>query len=573
MRLWVLLNYRNPLWRHTGLALVVGTVFLTLFYFQMGPKPVMPRPGMDLFSGPGAYGKLGTITELLGQGRFILNYQTSFGSDKDRILFDVNARLEEPETIWLMKSPKAYNNNGAWILDGPLEVDAKSPSQELLLGHGNIAAKEPALQWEHGVWTGLSTLVWDDVQGESRGRWTLPQGWHRGLDGKFHIDQGPLRWVAADPKGALRKMDAQQGWMNFSFTDGHLEGIVAKLQDGSIRAHTAEIDPTLIHWTGPIHFLREDGWQGNAAAGELPRPVSGQALELVELAEFKALRQNNEGPETLTARGVRWTPAGLRLEGDVRWDQPQDGQRLGLRAPRVLMRKMAGGTDLPPTLPVGETWAEGQAVITWGLRSLSSPRMQFKQSDRRWRMQSPVLGRAEEGTFVAESAYGSPARWVFEGPIQAHFLDGSAIRGTHLVWEAQVWTFKGQAATWTRFGERLSGPRVIRVDKELRFPDGLTGALVGQDGDVLLRADQGTRKQGKATLDGHVECYGQGWRLQAEHISVTLGQGKVTQMSAKGTVTLRGRLGEGQGDSLGLDLATKTAQWQGKVHGLAEIQP
>jgi hypothetical protein len=372
----------------------------------------------------------------------------------------------------------------------------------------------------------------------------------------------------------LQKINAQKGWLNFGFTNGHLEDIVTELQDGSIRAQTAEIEPTLIRWAGPIHFLREDGWQGEAAGGKVPRPESGQPLKLVELAQFKALRQNKEGPETLTARGVRWTPAGLRMEGDVHWEQPQDGQVLSLRAPRVIMRKEAGGSDLPATLPVGETWAEGQAVITWGLRSLSSPRMQFKQSDRRWRMQSPVLGRAEEGTFSAESAYGSPARWVFEGPLQARYLDGTAVRGSRLVWEAQTWTFKGQPATWTRLRERLSGPCVVRTKSEIRFPEGLTGALAAQDGDVLLRADGGALQQGKVTLDGRVECYGQGWRLQAEHISVTLGQGNVVkQMSAKGTVTLKGRLGEGQGDFLDLDLLTRTAQWKGRVHGLAEIQP
>ena len=61
------------------------------------------------------------------------------------------------------------------------------------------------------------------------------------------------------------------------------------------------------------------------------------------------------------------------------------------------------GKDLPDNLPVGHAVAEGQALLTWGKRSLSSPRMEAERATRRWRLQAPVYGRSEDGTFSGPS--------------------------------------------------------------------------------------------------------------------------------------------------------------------------
>ena len=289
---------------------------------------------------------------------------------------------------------------------------------------------------------------------------------------------------------------------------------------------------------------------------------------------FSAERAVPEGKETLDAEGIRWTLAGLRLEGNVRWLQPLDGQRLSLRAPRVLIRE-GEGPDLPPSLPIGEAWAEGTAVLAWGNRSLSSPRIEVRRKQQSWRIQAPCLGRGEQGTFSAGLGEGNPLKWQFEGPIRASLVTGGILRGDHLTWEGDLWTFQGRPATWTQLRQRLAGPKILRKFNLVQFPEGVSGALAASAGDLTIRADRCEASPQQVKLDGRVECAGQGWRVKAEQVIVKLGADLVVRaITAKGGVALSGTLGEGWGDALELDLTNGThSKWLGKVNGTAEVQP
>jgi hypothetical protein len=58
--------------------------------------------------------------------------------------------------------------------------------------------------------------------------------------------------------------------------------------------------------------------------------------------------------------------------------------------------------------------------------------------------------------------------------------------------------------------------------------------------------------------------------LQADHISVNLGPGNtVTNIQARGSVVLKGSMGEGWGEALDLDPRGNVAHWVGKVRGRA----
>ena len=572
MSAWTLFNTRSPLWRVAGGALVLGILGVTGVYMGRGPRPLKPENGDPLYLGSGTRGRFGTFVEQLGEGRFALSYETIQGTQDEITLDKVTGRLEEPLTVWGMVSPAAQRIKGIWTLMGPMTVDAQDTVLKVPAGRGVMKETGPALGWDHGVWTGLSTLVWDDLQGNARGRWTLPPGWHRGLDGQFVVDKGPVNWVAADP-GALKNLTAQRMQASLGFQDGRLEGVDAALEGGAVQAAIVRIQPADVLFDAPIAFQREDGWSGTASHALAPRPDKGRPFDRMEFRDFKATRATEGGPETLTSLGARWTPAGLRLEGDVKWEQPLEGLKATLRAPRVLQRT-APGPDLPPDLQVGQTWAEPQAVLTWGERSLSSPRIEGRHRQRTWKIQAPALGRGELGTFSAGEGTGNLLKWQFKGPIQARFFDGAQVRSDALVWEGSVMTLTGRPVTWTRLRQRLSGLKVIKTKDQVIFPQGIAGALAAQEGDINLRADRGQAKGDLLTLDSRVECQGQGWRLQAEHISVTLGPGNVVkQMTANGSVVLRGRMGEGRGDTLDLDPGLQVANWHGNVQALTEVRP
>jgi len=573
MRLWNFLNARNPLWKYLGWTTLGGVAGLSGLFFFLGPRPLPPKAKGELFKG--SEGRFGTITEQLNEGRiFVLDYDTIVGNQENLELSSVKARLEEPETLWRLKSPSGRRTTGQWTLQGPMEVEATAVPAGPLLGRGSIPQTGPALLWDHGVWKGLAPLEWQDLEGQGRGRWLLPSGWRRELDGRFIVDRGPVVWEATDP-GMVKHLQAERLWLTLGFREGHLEQVTAQLEDGRIWAAGADLDAKAIRWSAPLRFERNDGWHGSSGGGFAPRPEKGQPLEQVELKSFRAARLVQGGTDDLQAEGARWSPAGLRLEGNVRWEQPLDGERLTLRAPRVLIREGAGG-DLPAALPLGEAWAEGHPVLSWGARSLSSPRMEARKAERTWRIQAPVIGRGEQGTFTAGAGHGSPRRWEFEGPVKANVFNGGTLRGGKLVWEAETWTFTGNPATWSRLRERLSGPRILRREGAITFPEGITGALVSLDGDFMLRADRAEYRKDEIQLSGRVECQGRGWRLQADRISVRLAPGNIVkQVGARGSVALRGRMGEGWGESLELDLdpAASKARWQGRVRGVADIQP
>lgn len=562
---------RHPLWRRVGLGLVAGTLGLSLYFLLLGGQGMPGRTaGGDPLFGEGTRGRVGTLTEQLGDNRMVLAYRTIEGSEEDLRLEGVAGRLDEPAGAWRMAAPTARREAGVWTLQGPMDLQVMEPGTSALLGRGRIDATAPALRWAGGAWEGLAPLRWESLAGSGRGIWHLPAGWRRDPGGRFRVEQGgPVLWQAPSegPLPTLQSMEAQRLWATPGFQAGHLEGVMARLSEGSLRASVADLSPDTVSWPGPLAFERADGWRGEAQGGVAPRPAPGVRFQQVEFHGFKAHRAVAGGEEQLSTEGARWTPAGLRLEGSVVWDQPLDGQRLILKAPRVLMREAAGG-DLPASLPVGHAVAEGQALLTWGRRSLSSPRIQVERATRRWTLQAPVLGRAEEGTFTGGAGQGDPRGWIIEGPVQVNLFSGGSLRGGRLVWEEAVWTLTGRPAAWNRLRERLSGPRIVRKGDQVSFPEGLNGTLAAADGDLFLRADQGQSGAQKVVLSGEVECRGQGWRLGASTVTITVGPDRTVRLvQAQGAVALRGRLGEGQGEALELEPAAQSVRWQGRVRG------
>jgi hypothetical protein len=562
---------RHPLWRSLGWGLVAGTLGLTVRFLMVGGEGMPGRTvGGDPLFGEGIKGSVGTLTEQLGSNRMVLAYRTIEGAEEDLRLETVTGHLDEPTGVWRMLSPKARRQAGVWTLQGPLDLEVADPGTKALLGRGRVENTGPAIRWAAGEWEGLAPLRWEALEGSTRGTWNLPAGWRREADGRFRVEQGPVRWQAPADGVApvtLQAMDAERLWAMPGFQTGHLEGVKARLTEGSLQASVADLSPDTISWPGPLAFERADGWRGEAKGGVAPRPAPGATFQQVEFRMFQAHRALPVGEERLSTDGARWTPAGLRLEGNVVWDQPLDGQRLVLRAPRVLLREGPGG-DLPENLPVGYAAAEGQALLTWGRRNLSSPRMLMERATRRWKLQAPVLGRGEDGTFSGGAGQGDPRSWAIEGPVQVNLFSGGSLRGARLVWEDAVWTLTGRPAAWSRLRERLSGPRIIRKGETVNFPEGLSGTLAAADGDLFLRAEHGQSEGQKITLSGGVECQGQGWRLAADAVTVLVGPDRTAKLiQATGAVTLRGRLGEGQGEALELEPGTQTAKWQGRVRG------
>lgn len=573
MYAWSLPSFRSPVWRGIGLTILAGTLAATGYFALKGPgRRSLVREGSLEGYEVGQRGNYGTLTERMGKGRFDLKYARIEGRKNDLRLQEVEGQLEEPEASWSLASPAAHRaEEGLWDLVAPVKIHGKNTSGTEI-GRGEARGSGVALRWAKGVWLGLAPLEWESLEGQGRGRWTLPAGWRREADGVINVERGTVVWEAP-PGGQMQGMTAQTLRLSPRFDEGTLTNVEATFSDGKVQAQRAEFSPENIRWFAPVRFQRHDGWKGEAESGFAPRPRPGKPLESIEFKGFSGWREVAGGQERADALGARWTPAGLRLEGSVRWEQPVEGQKLQLSAPRVLLREGAG-EDLPADLPVHWGRAEGQAVLKWGNRSLTGPRMEVNRTTRAWRIHAPVLGRSEEGTFSAGEGQGNPDRWTFEGPVVAGLADGGQLRGQRLIWAGDQWTLLGRPATWNRLRERLSGHRLVRKGDRLVFPEGLSGSLATPDGDITLRADRGQREPVMLVVEGQVEVQGRGWTLKADRVEVGLAPGRVVkEVKASGRVSLEGLLGKGLGNALELDLMNRRTIWSGRVHGTGTAKP
>ncbi len=555
---------QSPAWRFAGAALILATLGLTVLFVGRGSSPLKASRDRSLFdSGP--RGLRGTLTESFGKGRLVLAYGSIQGQREDLRLEAIQGRLEEDAALWLVNAPRADRKGENWTLSGPLTLEAQGKG-DAPLGTGTMPSPGPALRWSAGTWQGLSPLEWTDLAGQ--GTWSIPAGWSRNPEGELAA-RGPVRWSPHE-RGALLGVEARFLRATPGFQAGTLDDVLATFEDGTIQARHSILDPHWIRWPEALSFERSDGWKGRASGGRTPRPQGGQGLQLLELRNFEAERSLAEGSERLRALGARWTPEGLLLEGSVSWEQPLQGINARLVAPRLLMRSAPGG-GLPEGLGVGQAWAEGEALLTWGRRSLSSPRIRVDRNRKAWNLDAPVLGRGEEGTFSAGAGRGEGRGWIFEGPVQASLTNGGRLQGQRLVWDEESWLLTGRPVVWTRFRERLSGARVLRKGERVEFPDGLAGQLQAAEGDIALRADWGESQGDRILLRGHVSCEGLGWQVGAETLTVHFGAGRVMKrIQARGGVTLRGRMGEGRGEALDVDPASQEVRWQGRVKGLSE---
>ncbi|HJV91365.1 MAG TPA: hypothetical protein VJ623_13735 [Holophagaceae bacterium] len=556
---------RDPRWRWAGWGVLGLTLGVTGVQLALGPRSMASVAGLGDFD-PGMRGTVGTLTELQGDNRLTLRYQTIQGEEQDLKLGGVVGELEESRGRWKFKSPEATRARGSWLLNAPLALESLDAAGGTG-GQGTMEGQGGALRWSAGRWEALAPLTWHGMQGAGPGTWRLPAGWTREPEGLIRVTRGPVIWDA-EGEPTIRHLEADRLEAEPGLQSGRLSEVRAQLVDGQVEAQKAELLPGSVLWPGPLRFTRLDGWNGGAEGGRAERPSPGKPVQQVELRGFLAKRMAPEGEEKLQSLGVRWTPAGLRLEGSVTWEQTLDGQRLKLQSPRVLLRE-GSGAELPADLDRGWARAEGQPLLTWGRRSLGAARMDLDRRSRKWRMPGPVTGRAEEGTFSAGAGQGSPRAWSFEGPVLVNFNNGGNLRGSSLVWEEAQWTLTGRPATWSRLRERLSGSRIVRKGERLEFPEGLSGALSASDGELTLRAAQGESDATEVRLTGGVEVQGQGWRLLAERVVLKLGAGRAVQtVKADGAVSLRGRLGEGQGDAMELEPAARAVRWHGRVRGL-----
>ncbi len=557
---------RDPAWRWAGWGVLGLTLGVTGLQLALGPRSMESGKGLLGTFTAGMRGTVGTLTELQGDNRLTLRYQTIQGEEKELRLGGVDGELEETRGRWKFKTPEANRSQGAWLLHAPLALESLD-STGASGGKGVMEGEGGALRWSAGRWEALAPLTWHGMQGAGPGLWHLPAGWTREPDGRIRVERGPVVWDA-DGQATLRHLEADRLEADAGLQSGRLENVRARLVDGTVEARKAELLAGSVTWPGPLRFTRADGWNGEAEGGRAERPSPGKPMQQVELRSFKARRLAREGEELLQSQGVRWTPAGLRLEGSVSWEQILDGQRLRLQSPRVLLREGAG-SELPPDLAQGWARAEAHPLLTWGRRSLGAARMDLDRRSRKWRLPGPVTGRAEDGTFSAGAGQGSPRAWIFEGPVLVNFNNGGNLRGGTLLWEDAQWTLTGRPATWSRLRERLSGNRILRKGERVEFPEGLSGALSASDGELTLRAAFGESDVSEVRLTGGVEVQGQGWRLLAERVVLKLGAGRAVKLvKADGTVSLRGRLGEGQGDALELEPAARAVRWHGRVRGL-----
>ena len=92
MRGWSFISTRNPVWRLMGGSMILWILGVTVLYVIRGPRPLPPSSDAGTLEG-GARGRFGTVTEPLGNGLFVMSYETITGDQDDLQLQTVAGRL------------------------------------------------------------------------------------------------------------------------------------------------------------------------------------------------------------------------------------------------------------------------------------------------------------------------------------------------------------------------------------------------------------------------------------------------------------------------------------------------
>jgi hypothetical protein len=587
----------------------------------MGLKHPASRDA-DMSSDPfhGVRGKKGQWVERLPNGEYTLTCESSEGDEGVLRLKTVEAHyVEKPlgddgaqrALVWRVEAPTAtHDASGAGdTLDGPLSIRI-SDAGGALLGAGKIENAGPALRRVNDVWTGLAPLLWTQMDDMGKGEYHLPAGWRKEADNRFVVERGPVVWNAAGPD-LVRRLTAD-GLDARGLADGILANVSAELVGegalggGQIWAERVEVAGTTLRFQAPLKFAHQQGWQGTAEGGIATRakgagPEGG--LELKGFDAHGALAPTGSGsPSNVNvhqakANGVRWTGAGLQMEGNVVWDldvAEKDGgaTRYLLRAPRAFYRNAPWRPNdgLPQNVAVDSIRAEGSPVLSWSGNSLNSPAMAYHTAKQAWYMESPVYGTVPGGSFSAGSATGSASRWAFSGAIRADYRAWGTLRGDGLVWDeapAPAYTFTGNPAVLASLDRRFSGERIVYSNDRLQFPAGIRGSLNFQGETFTLRAanaemigsgpasGKGGVSIGEVRLTGSVECSGQGYRFSSKEAIILFDGDQLKRITAKGGASLQGSLGAGSGDTLELTFVQGKSQpqvtWTGQVRGVVEV--
>jgi hypothetical protein len=564
---------------------------------------------------------------MLQRGSYTLTCESSEGTEDLLLLSGVEATYAESPAAglqaqriltWHISSPSASRNpaSATDTLDGPLRIQVKDVHGNLL-GSGESGTGGPALRRVKDVWHGLAPLRWTQIDDQGKGDYLLPAGWRKEADDRIVIGHGPVVWRSAKAE-IIHELTAAS-LVAKDFSNGIFFGVKASLvgegalAGGEITAGRVETSEATLRFEAPVAFENKRGWHGTALEGIAIHSSANNSTASVDLKDFSAsgtlfAERPADGHAAIFVRhakanGVRWTRAGLQMEGNVQWllsnggsaaDAGPDRGGIGadgylLRAPRLFYRG-APGSELPANVALGTIRSEGYPVLEWGGRTLSSPTMTFSSSNRAWLLDGPVHGTVPGGTFSSGPAAGSPAGWEFTGPVRADYLNWGTLMGDRLhMAESQepTYTFTGRPAVLVGFDRRLQGAKIIRRGHLLLFPNGFQGHLNYRGETMTLRADTaeisspsdliGTGHEIKeARLSGRVEGSAQGVKFSSKEATITFDSGNQPRLIvAKGGTALHGSLGSGFGETLELAFepgkSQPTLSWTGHVRGKIEV--
>ena len=574
MRGWQFISARNPLWRVLGLAGILVTSWASPpSTSSAGPGPCSPTDDAGVLAGAGTQGRFGTVTEPLGDGpvRPVLrNHHRA--RRRTCSCRRSTGQLQEPQTTWNMDSPSARKAEGVWTLFGPMDLDAVSPGRQRPAGQRHHQRPGP------GPGLGPGRLARPGAPGVGR-----PPGQRPGpLEPAARAGTGAWManswWTRArcagwpPSPGAVKTMDAQRMWAALGFKEGHLED-VHRPAGRAARSRPRWWTSSRPGSAGPPRSpsARDDGWHGTAVRRPGPPAPGRRPFEKMEFSDFRAQRAIPGGTESVQLQGRPVDP-GRAAPGGGRAPGAAPGRATGCCCRRPgCSSATRPGPDLPGrSCPVGETWAEAQAVLSWGNRSLTSPRIEGAPED-------PPVADPGPGP-------GPRARWAPSAPARAGATrpggpstapswptSATAPRPRPTPWSGRTtgYTLTGRPVTVTRFRERLTGPRSgAHRATLLEFPAGLAGALAALDGDINLQADRGRALRDRHQPGRPGGVPGAGLELASGPYLGNAGAREHGETGeADGAVFLRGRMGEGRGDTLYLDPNQKTANWIGPGQG------
>lgn len=521
----------------------------------------------------GIEGKSGNLRETYEDRQITLSYDSISTRSTEIFIKPARITFEDQSGKWFIEGASAVRKNGQWIIFSPLTISFRT-SNNFPIGEGLVSDSTACLLWARGEWQGLTPIFWKSRSSFLGGVWIIPKGWIRRLDGSFESKMSPVTFQANEKNmSKIESLQAESISSSSNINEIFLTRIQATVFSGTIRTSRAVIINNEINFPTEIAYDRNN--ELSLRSDHATYRDTGPSSTLV-LSNVRGSRIQNKINETVRSDMSTIYPDLSRYSGHVEWARFDGSNITKIKSPDIYIRERTGASQ-PNDLEPDELLSPDSTEVIFNDLKFVSKTLRLNKKNMTWSMGPVIRGENKDGIYMGKLASGDRDVWKMQGPIKYELNNNQgALAANQLIANKFQWTMSGQPIRWEREKDVILTSTINKLGDLIKFPSQLQGTFHAPQGDIVVDASGGFFESNILRLGGPILVNGLGWSCSAPKASIGFDNfRRISNIKLEGGVSLKGSLGEGEGERLEITLKpndkTYTIHWQGRVRGANKL--